>query len=168
MEGHDVHGGKITIDIVHSMIHLGKHFFIGSWDAKNDTEFVVFSVTAPDTKKEIHMTWGAAGSGILTVEVYEGSSGISGGTLVVPVNSNRRMAIPSVAIVRKDPTITLGSLKDSMKVGAAGTPAGFGALGGNVGRKNELVLKRNTSYAWKFISGAASNIITYRGEWYET
>jgi len=168
VEGHDAYGGKITIDIIHSMIHLGKHFFIGGYDTKDDTETVVFTVTAPNSDREIHMTFAIAGSGILTVEVYEGSSGISGGTLVTPINSNRRLAIPSVAVIRKDPTVTLGYLKDSIKVGTAGTPAGKGAFGGEASRERELVLKKNTSYSWKMISGAAANIIAYKGEWYET
>ena len=50
--------------------------------------------------------------------------------------------------------------------GGSGTNAATGRPGGSE-RSNEIVLRPNTNYLFRFTSGAASNDLDYRAEWYE-
>ena len=74
----------------------------------------------------------------------------------------------SVHIVRVGQTITDdGILIGSSYVGAATGAAGKAGVPGGGERTSELVLRTDTSYIFRFTSGFDTNVLTYRGEWYE-
>ena len=158
--------GLSILQTEHTHIHAGRHFFISGYDTKNTGETIIFVTTVPDSTKRIHMTFSVSSTNILTVEAYEGASGITGGTSAIPVNNNRNSSNTSVLTVVKDPTSIsdYGTLIDSFKFGDSSK---FSLTGGEALRENELILKNNTTYVWKFTSGGDNNLITYRGSWYE-
>ncbi len=72
----------------------------------------------------------------------------------------------SLTIISVDNTVTAtGILMASSRAGS-GTNPNKGVPGGQ-SRSEELVLRPNTNYLWRFTSGAASNHFTYKAEWYE-
>lgn len=151
-----------VVDYEHHEIHSGSHFFIADHDtsvAVNETLEFVF--TTPDTTKWAHLTLQFASILGATLDVYEGTADIVGGTPVVPKNNNRNSATASVMTVLVEPT----SVTDGTKI--AGFMAGAGRTAGNVDRDKEFVLKQNTSYLFRFTSLANSNAWSYVGEWYE-
>lgn len=157
---------QVTIDYAHHEIHSGSHYFISGYAALNNAGTKIFSVTTPNTTKWAHMLFYVQALSTLTIEVYEGAT-VSAGNLVTPLNNDRNSSKVSVMVVREAPTISAaGTLISSSKFGAAGA-ANRSAVSGSVGRESEIILRQNTSYVWKFISGADNNILSYDGEWYE-
>jgi hypothetical protein len=111
-----------------------------------------FVVTTPNTTTHAHM--------------YEGVTGITGGTALTPRNNNRNSADSSVLTVKVNPSVTAGTVVvDGYKFGA--NLSGQNRMGGSGGRTSEIILKQNTSYLWRIVSSSADNIISYIGDWYE-
>ena len=155
-----------TIDYVHHEIHGGSHFYVAGYVELNDTETLEWHVTTPATDKEPHMVFSVESSGICGVDVFEGATA-TGGESITPVNNNRRSTKSSILTVKKNPTsITVsGELIDASKWGAGGNKLSAG--GGGVAREDETILKSNTEYLYRITSGANSNIISFKGSWYE-
>ena len=63
-------------------------------------------------------------------------------------------------------TVTATGILLGSTVGGSGTTPNKGIPGGDT-RENEIVLRANTKYLWRFVSGANSNTFAYRAEWYE-
>ena len=154
-----------NVNYEHSEIHAGEHYFVSGHEIEASAATIKFVVTTPNTTKWLHMTFSIDATEKVTLDVYEGTSGVTGGAAVTPANNNRNSANTSGATIVKDPaSITVeGTLLDSYASGSTGP---FGQIG-NVSRDKELVLKQNTSYLFKITSGAAGNDISYNGSWYE-
>ena len=151
----------ITTEYEHHEIHSGSHYFVAGFSTVSSGDSAYFSVTTPNTNKWAHMVFDVSGSGILSTYVYEGST-VTGGAAVVPWNNNRNSSNTSVLTLNGSPSITsAGTCIDSSKVGSGPK------TGGSIQRNKELILKQNTTYLYIFISGAASNIVSYNGSWYE-
>ena len=145
-------------------IFRGYHFYIGSYAVLNSGGSVIFAVTTPNTNEWVHMRFVVDATTTTKVEVYEDSS-VTGGTPQTPINSNRNSSKQASLSVVLNPTVnSLGSLIDSNKFGSSSKPSVFG---GDVAREDEIVLKQNTTYIYKFTSEADNNTISYRGYWYE-
>jgi hypothetical protein len=150
------------IDYSHHEIHAGSHFFICDYDdsiAINET--IDFVVITPNTTTWSHMELDFASISGASLQVYEGASAVVGGTPVTPFNNNRNSATASTLTIIKDPTsITTGAR-------IAGYLAGANRVSGIVSREQEIILKQNTTYLFRFTSLANSNAISFCGEWYE-
>lgn len=151
------------IEYEHNEIHEGNHFFICDYATSgfNSADTIEFVITTPDTTKWAHMTIGFESILGATLDVYEGSSNVVGGTAVTPKNNNRNSDTVSTLTILKDPT----SITDGTKI--AGFKAGANRRAGAVQRDREIILKQNTTYLFRFTSSANSNAIGYCGEWYE-
>jgi hypothetical protein len=97
----------------------------------------------------------------MTIELYEGSTAIVGGTPVIPRNNERESITVSGMTVLRDPTsITAGFRADGFLAGA-GRTAGFAERG------RENVLARNTSYLFRMTGLSNSNNVSWCFDWYE-
>lgn len=156
-----------TIDYAHHEAHAGSHYYVSGYSTLGSGGTISFSVTTPDTTKWAHMLFNIAGSDVTTVTVYEGATGISGGTAIVPINNNRNSSNTSGLTVTVNPTVTAGTvIIDSYLFGDTGG-GNAASAGGIAFRGDELILKQNTAYLWRIVSGAADNRVSYRGHWYE-
>jgi hypothetical protein len=152
-----------TVQYEHHEIHAGDHYnycdYALSQAADDDIEFVL---TTPDTAKWIHLLFEVQSSEGATIELYEGASGISGGTAITPRNNNRNSTKTSGVTLVKDPTsITSDGVR------ASGFVAGGTRDAGINNREKEFVLKQNETYLVRVTSLAVGNEIGWCAEWYE-
>jgi hypothetical protein len=96
-----------------------------------------------------------------SLNVYEWASNIVGWTAVVPLNSNRNSINTSNLTILKDP-ISITTWTKIVWFLAWANRSSWA-----VSRENELILKQNTIYLFRFTSLANSNAISFCGEWYE-
>lgn len=155
-----------TIDHVHHEMHDGLHFFIDGFATIGSGVSKTFTVVTPDTTKWSHMYFDVQSTDQTEMLIYEDSSLGTGGTATTPINSNRNSAGTSVLTIKEDQVVgTVGVLLSSQSFGATDNPAK--TIGGALARENEVILKQGGTYAFRFTSRAAGNIVSYRGNWYE-
>ena len=151
-----------NLDYAHHEVHEGNHYFISGYElaaALNDT--VEFTVQVPDSTTWPHMIFELFSSTGATFEMYEGATGVSGGSSVTPLNNNRNSANTSELTILKNPTVTdSGSLIVDKLVGGE-------RQSGSASRENEIILKQNTTYHIVITSLANSNDISWVVDWYE-
>ena len=156
-----------TIDYAHHEVHSGSHYYVSGHTTLVSGGTIQFTLQTPDTTKEAHMLFNISASDVTTVTVYEGSTGISGGTAIVPFNNNRNSANTSGLTVTVNPAVTSGTaIIDAYSFGSTGG-GNAPSIGGSASRDDEIILKHNTTYLWRIVSGATDNIVSYRGNWYE-
>ena len=151
-----------TIGYEHHEIHSGSHYFICDYDSSiaiNET--IQFVVTTPNTTKWTHLILDFSSTLGCSLDIYEGSSSVVGGSPATPINNNRNSLNTSSLTIIKDPT----SLTDGTKI--AGYLAGANKTGGASEREREIILKQNTTYLFRFTSLSNGNAISFCGEWYE-
>jgi len=154
---------QMNIGYEHHEIHSGSHYnycdYILGLGSSVVTEFVI---TTASTTSQMHLTFEAFSVTGATLELFEGASGITGGTVLTPRNNNRNSLNTSGVILLGEP----------VSVAADGTRAAGYLLGGNraagaTSRDNELILKPNTIYLVRITTTASSNAISFCAEWYE-
>jgi len=152
-----------TLDYPHAEVHEGSHFNYCSYQLNNASAATIeFVVTTPDTTKWGHLTFEFGADQGATVDIYEGTSGVTGGTTITPRNNNRNSATASVMTIVQDPAAITsdGTL-------AAGFLAGGTRTSGFAVREKENILKQNETYLFRITSLANSNDISFCFEWYE-
>jgi len=153
----------ITILEEHHEIHEGDHYNYCDYQLNNGVNDIIeFVMTTPNTDKLIHFTFEAYSNQGITIELYAGVSGITGGTPIIPRNNRTDSSNVSGVILVKDP---INIEKDGIR--AQGYLAGAGRDSGIAKRNNELILTKNTSYLVRITSLANSNSISWCAEWYE-
>jgi len=152
----------IGIASEHHEIHEGDHYYVAGYETEALNGTIEFVVTTPDTTKWAHLLFTIQGSDKIQVDVYEGTTGVTGGAATTPINNNRNSSNTSGLTLVKDPA----SITDDGTV-IAGYSVGALKTTGEVKRTHELVLKQNTAYLFRATSLANSNIISYEGTWYE-
>ena len=156
-----------TIAYPHHEVHEGEHYYIEGYATLADAAELRVKLVTPDTTKWGHFAWSISSSGILTTEFYEGASGgMAGGSGITPLNNNRNSGNTSAIVITSGVAVATsdGSLISSAKWGSGDK---FAASGGGDNRDDEIILKQDTIYLRKFISGAADNIVQFRAGWYE-
>ena len=86
---------------------------------------------------------------------------MTGGVGATPINNNRNSANTSALVITQGVTACTGGTIISQE--SFGSKAG----GGSVSRDDEIILKQNATYCRTFLSGTASNIISFKASWYE-
>ena len=152
-----------TIEYEHHEIHSGSHYNYCDYAlAQGIGDEIEFVFVTPNTTKWVHLLFEVYASTGATIELYEGTSGVSGGTAITPRNNNRNSANISAVTLTKDPAaITTDGTR------AAGFLAGGTRVAGAVERNKEYVLDQNNTYLVRITSLAASNNISWCAEWYE-
>lgn len=158
-------GSLVGMDYAHQEIHAGDHFFITNYVTLANTNTLVFGVTTPNTTKWSHMYWEILTTGQTLFQIYEAAT-YTGGTPVTQFNNNRNSLTASTLSIVTAPSISVaGTIISAALVGIASTNQK--ALGGTASRDDEIILKQNTQYVFKFTSNSNDNNITYRAFWYE-
>ena len=156
-----------TINYAHHEIHDGSHYYIKGYVELDTDADIDFCITTPDSTKWGHMLFSISGTSITTIEIYEGSTYSTAGSAVTAINNNRNSTNTSVMSIASERSITaLGTKISASKFGTATNP-GNPLAGGSAAREDEVILKQNTSYTFRIISGADGNTIDYRANWYE-
>jgi len=151
-----------TITYEHHEIHSGSHFNHCDFSLNESSGATIeFAMTTSNTTKWIHLLFELYASEGASLELYEGSSAVVGGTAITPRNNNRNSANVSSVTLIKDPA----SITDGTR--AAGFLAGGGKTAGATTRGKEYVLAQNTTYLVRITSLAVSNDISWCAEWYE-
>jgi len=152
-----------AITYEHHEIHGGSHYNYCDYLAATGSGTVIeFIFTTPNTTKWVHLTFDVFSATGATIQLYEGTSGITGGTPITPRNNNRNSSNTSDVTLLKDPSaITSDGAR------AAGFLAGAGRNSGFVARDKEYILAQNQTYMVRITSTAASNAISWCAEWYE-
>lgn len=148
-------------------IHEGEHYYIEGYTELNNTDEFYVKMVTPDTAKWSHFKWEIVSNGVLETEFYEGASGgMTGGTAATPLNSDRNSNNTSALTITKDvsaPTDT-GTTISSVKVGGTSWKT---VVGGSASPEDEIILKQNTTYCRKFVSGSDNNVVSFRAYWHE-
>ena len=158
----------IGITYAHHEIHSGTHFVYA--DAKDIANAATesFTLTVADSKAWPHLTFNVNGQAELGIDIYEGATPDTPGTVVsgpAVINRNRNSGNANTMIIKDGPAIGAGS-KGTLILR---THAGSGKAGqGDVRGQAELVLKQNTMYWIDVINATTSdNFISWVADWYE-
>ena len=167
-----------VIDYAHHEIHSGSMFRVQAFNdaipATASGGELVIGFFVPDQTKEPHMVWDFVHEGDMTMKVLEGVTlTVSTGTDVAPKNSNRNSATTSVlqgvatgslvsGYVTSGVTYSGGTVISLKRNFASRNQPGEGT------RRNEVILKTNTYYAFVL----DNNVTSTQGgqirlEWYE-
>jgi len=112
------------------------------------------------------MLFDAQSTGETLYGVYEGVTISSTGTVITPINNNRHSSNVSSLLVGRNGTLSASGTNIYPSLfGVTGNPVR--SLGGALRADSEIILKKNTAYAFIFRSTDASNNLDYRGYWYE-
>lgn len=158
-------GATVYTDVMNAMTEDGRHFSVCGFDTLASGASTTFAVKMPTAEgKKPYLSFEIEASGILEVEIYEGGATTTAGTIATPINLNRNSSRTASMWVTKGAYMN-GSetLIEEQKYGASSQ---FTRFGGNA-EKDKLILDPGDVYYFKFISGAADNIVTYCGNWYE-
>ena len=151
-----------VINAEHLEIHEGDHYNYCAYALNQASGAEIDFFLTVGTEKAAHFTFQASSSEGATLDLYEGATGASGGTPIIPRNNNRISANSSTVTMLKDPsTIT------SLGVNASGYLAGGGRTAGFTSRDKEFILKPGNTYFLRITSLATSNDISWCADWYE-
>lgn len=158
-----------SISTDHANIHEGNLF----------TSFTKFNLGAGATRKitfqtpttkYIHFRPALVSTSAdkVTVDLYETSSGNSGGSPLTATNRNRISTKTATSTVKDAETVTTnGTAIDQYYVGG-GTGNGQSSAGSTLSAEDELILKRNTLYTIVITNGSSSaQDIQIKLKWYE-
>ena len=110
------------VNYIEMAVHNGVHFYMEGYTELDDGDTFYVKLVTPDTTTWGHFQWIIMSSGILTTELYEGASGgMTGGTSVTPLNSNRNSSNTATMVITKGvtaPTST-GTTISSAKMGSS-------------------------------------------------
>ena len=154
----------VGVDYALHEIHEGNHFYLEGFTTLASAGTLYVKLVTPDNKTWSHFTWDIQSSDILETTLHEDvSGGMAGGAGVTPLNNNRNSANTS------NLTITSG-VAVATDLGLTVSQCNWGTrqAGGGTIREDELLLKQNTIYLRKFLSGANGNIICFKASWYES
>ena len=146
----------------HHEVHDGSHYFIEGYAALGLNGTLYVKLVTPNTKKWAHFLWTIGGVALTTTTLVEGpTGGMAGGSPVTIFNSNRNSLKTSGLVITSGVTAPTGGTIISQE--------SFGSkqTSGSTSRGEEIILKQNTTYCRTFLSGAASNVISFRATWYE-
>lgn len=151
-------GALQVLNRIDQLIDDGNRYYVTGYATVANGGTVDIALTTPDTSKWLHFITDVLVSDAMTIDLYENVTNISGGTELVPKNKNRNSANTSDAIIKVNPTSTLGDIIDGVA---------FGSPGGEARRIHKLILKQDTTYMWRLVSQADGNVVSYSGEWGE-
>jgi hypothetical protein len=153
-----------VIDYIHREIHEGEHFFVALISTELDTTSYYWKITTPDSDTHIHFTLELSCNVACNGFLYENPTVNVAGTAATEFNSDRNSAAVATAAVTYGDTSTAdGTLLWSNTFGGSGGPA---KTSGNVGTREEIILKRNEEYFVKVTTLANDGFVNCRMIWY--
>jgi len=163
-------GAVKTIDYAHHEIHAGSHYFIVGSTSLASTQICEFIFITPNTTAWPHMAvqYNSSAAGFTFVGYEAVTVTTTPAVGVTPLNNARNSTNTSgVLIFRSTGTATVSAtiVDGPHTVGASGNPVS--SVGGTGAREDELILKQNTKYVFRFTNLSTANVINYRLNWYE-
>lgn len=162
-------GAIKQIDNDQHYIHSGKFFTAFSLVTITSGSTLKYTLVTPATGTIHYRPANITSSADqLTINLYEGSTGNSGGTAITPTNRNRNSSTATVILLKSGVTVTTNGtiIQKAYIPGATGT--GGTRSGASLSGINEWVLKPSTVYTFEFINGSsASNVVFTEFQWYE-
>lgn len=157
----------IVIDYEHHEIHSNSHFFNEDNAELDNLITLNIGMRTADTRKWVNLVWEILSQGIITFQVFEAANITWDGTDLTAYNNNRNSLDTSnlVEFQRNPTVVSPGTLLSEAIIGDSTNP-NQGIPGGGQ-RNREIILRQNTSYLFRIISGVNGNILTYLAEWYE-
>lgn len=162
-----ISGATLTMGIAHFKVHHGEHFFLSDHITIGAGGTALITISVPELFP--HLIFSVDSTDLLSVEVFENVLNVSGGTLITPFNNNRNSSKESALTIKVNSDANMGDCLGRFKWGASGLGVHPG-IGGQAligDRKNELILRANTTYAWQMVSSEAGNIVSYKAAWHE-
>lgn len=151
-----------AISYEHHEIHGGSHYYVEGFTTLGVSGTLYVKLVTPDNAKWAHFVWKINSVGILTTTLVEApTGGMAGGSGVTIFNNNRNSVSTSGLVITSGVTACTGGTIISQE--SFGSKQG----GGAISRDDELILKQDTDYCRTFLSGSASNIISFKASWYE-
>ena len=160
-------GELVVLSHVEEAIENGTHYYIEGYASLDTGDSLMVKLVTPANTVHCHFTWDIDANGILTTELWEDASGgMTGGSNVEPLNSNRNVSDTSLVVITSGVTVATsqGTRISNKKVGGTGFKT---TSGGNASREDELILKTSSAHQRLFISGSDANIIGFRASWIE-
>lgn len=162
-------GAVKIMDNDHAYIHQGKYFSV-TYQLTILTGATAKVTFLTNSDKSIHYRPASivASADKLSLNVYEGSSGASGGTALTPLNRNRQSIIATDVVIKTGVTVTTNGTLIQTAYLPGSTGVGQSRAGASAGGTNEWVLKTDTLYTYEFINGSTeSNVVWVEFQWYE-
>jgi hypothetical protein len=155
----------VMIDFAHHQTHEGEAFMAQYVDTALDTATVKFGLTTgagAATTRSPHLAIDCdVYNGAVRIDLYAEAT-FTGGTLIVPANRNRNIALPAGRMtVTGGVTSTNGTLVESHFIGAGEKGASNG------GSRDEWILKPNTIYRVDLIGLISGTDAILHLNWYE-
>lgn len=157
----------VTIDFDHHEIHEGCHFTATVYDADVDIAAPKYvRVTAPNTATRIHMILFVSGDGGFLFQFYENPTLLAAGAGVTAYNNDRNSGNAATATVFQD-TTTQGPNNDGTLLDASYSGGEKKRVSGDIGSRDEWILKQDEDYLVKVTADADNTKITVIAKWYE-
>ncbi len=162
-----------TIEYEHHEIHAGSHYFYTDANTINaaTTDCVDYLIITPDTEEESHFVFEGDGSAISGFYMREGVTASSSDyTQATVFNSNRNFTdVATLSIF-----YIIGSNYATSDYGGTQIYEYYGGASSSQSKtptsnrsSYEIVLKRNTKYLFRVVSGTATNLCNVEFTWYE-
>jgi len=162
-------GAVKIIDNDHAYIHQGKYFTRATKFTLASGASIKFTLQTNSEKvihyRPINIRTSADN---LSGFFFEGSSGASGGTALVPSNRNRTSTVTTDSILTQGATVTNNGTQISELFIPGSTGVGGTRTGSDLSGTNEWVLKPDTLYTIVLTNGSSgNNTIFLEFQWYE-
>lgn len=155
-------GAIFTADEEHYYINNGYHFNVFNiLEGLTNGEVTNFTIVTPSAPKYVHLNFNIYSTQGVKLELYVGSTGVSGGTVATARNNNNNSANTSDAVVTINPTVTGYGLNTAVFLAGASRTAGF------TEREKKYILLPSSTYCVKATSLGNSNSYSYGAEWLE-
>jgi len=161
----DITAEIIQIPHEHFEIHEGDTFRYAdslTLDAAASQDYLI---TTPNTTKWAHFTFSADGTAVTTITLFEASDK-TGTTAQTVWNANRNSTNTATATVHKG---TSGGTTDgtALIIYSSGTATNQSRSLSQSKHDSEIILKQNTKYILRIVSGTAGNLCNVFMDWYE-
>jgi len=155
-----------VIDFETEQINIGTMYRSGFQKDIPNGDSAIFTITTPDTTKWCYFTPNVDGENEFRITFYEDTArvGITGGSSIIPANTNRNSTDTSGCVCVSDPVFDATGLKvlGNVVFGSGKSSGGTGAPA------NEWVLKQNATYVILVINQTTSaNQVNIRANWFE-
>jgi hypothetical protein len=157
-------GTLVVIDYEHHKVHEGDHFMFSYIEADFDiADALALLLTVKD--KAIHLNYDCITSKDTTMTLYEGTTHTELADIGITVNNNRVNPKPNtMRVTTRNVDGSDGTAIWQTYFGLGATPASIGSTPSR--SEVELILRPNTKYLLKVVSGTDNSYVSIHLYWY--
>jgi hypothetical protein len=158
----------MVIDYAHHEIHSGSAYNMTHSTLKANAEVMDVYIKTGIVTDQAHMVISIDAALSATFELYENSTMVdASANRLTPFNLNRSSSNTSNLTICHTPTGTETGTRLILHYIGNATQGAVAGTGGNVGTRNEIVLRNNTAYLIRVTSRSNGNTCTAILDWYE-